>query len=257
MKLRYIYSACVVVETSDVTILSDPWFTPGEYGSWMHYPPLPDDPVDVIGKVDLIYVSHNHSDHYDPIFLRKYLKKYPQAQIIIAETEYKMLERRMIQDGFNPKVITNENFGQTKILITVNGGYDYEVDTAILIAHDNFSVANMNDNRIDKNQIELIKKHCPGGRPTVALLTYAGAGPYPQTYFFENDDERKKAEQSKHKQFLKVYSDFCDLLNPDYAMPFAGSYVLGGPLSKLSSSLPTPMINNILNFFCLSLLSIK
>ena len=234
MKLRYIYSACVVVETSDVTILSDPWFTPGEYGSWMHYPPLPDDPVDVIGKVDLIYVSHNHSDHYDPIFLRKYLKKYPQAQIIIAETEYKMLERRMIQDGFNPKVITNENFGQTKILITVNGGYDYEVDTAILIAHDNFSVANMNDNRIDKNQIELIKKHCPGGRPTVALLTYAGAGPYPQTYFFENDDERKKAEQSKHKQFLKVYSDFCDLLNPDYAMPFAGSYVLGGPLSKLN-----------------------
>ena len=232
LKIRYIYSACVVVETPDVTIVSDPWFTPGEYGSWMHYPPLPSDPVDIIGEVDLIYISHLHSDHYDPLFLRKYFKKFPNAKLIISDTGHKMLEIRMIQDGFNPIVCNHKIVGDTKLYLTVNGGYDYEMDTALLIIHDKFSIANMNDNRIDKDQIDFIKKQCPDGRPTVALLTYAGAGPYPQTYFFENDDERKKAEKSKRDQFLKVYSDFCDILDPVRAMPFAGSYVLGGPLSK-------------------------
>ena len=235
LKIRYIFSACVVVETPDITIVSDPWFTSGEYGSWVHYPPLPDDPVDIIGKVDLIYVSHLHSDHYDPLFLRKYFKKFPDAKLIISDTGHKMLERRMIQDGFDPIVCKNQTFGETKLYFTVNGGYDYEMDTAILIVHGKYSIANMNDNRIDQEQIDYIKKQCPDGRPTVALLTYAGAGPYPQTYYFENDDDRKKAEKSKREQFLKVYSDFCKLLDPIRAMPFAGSYVLGGPLSKYNS----------------------
>lgn len=31
MRVRYIYSASVVVETLDVRVLSDPWFTPGTY----------------------------------------------------------------------------------------------------------------------------------------------------------------------------------------------------------------------------------
>ena len=159
MKIRYIFSACVVVETPDIKIVSDPWFTPGEYGSWMHYPPLPDDPVDIIGKVDLIYVSHLHSDHYDPLFLRKYFKKFPDAKLIISDTGHKMLERRMIQDGFNPIVCKTQTFGDTKFYFTVNGGYDYEMDTAMLIVHGKYSIANMNDNRIDDINATIL----PGG----------------------------------------------------------------------------------------------
>jgi len=234
VKFRYIYSASVVVETPDLTILSDPWFTPAEYGSWYHYPPLPNDPVEIIGKVDLIYISHLHSDHYDPIFLNKYLNKYPETKIIISETKHKMLEHRMKLDGFDPLVISNKIFGNTKIILTVNGDDEIEGDTGCLIVYDNLSIANMNDCGIDQNQIDIIKQNCPNGYPTVALLTYAGAGPYPQTYHFKNSEERKTAEQKKHDQFLKMYSDYCELLNPTKAMPFAGSYVLGGPLSKLN-----------------------
>ena len=232
MKLRYIYSACVVVETPNVTVLSDPWFTPGEYGSWYHYPPLPRDPVEVIGKVDLIYISHLHSDHYDPLFLRRYLKKFPDTRIIISETRHKMLEHRMLLDGFKPNVFSDETFDETRIILTVNGDDEIEGDTGCLIIHKDLSVANMNDCGIDQKQINFIRKNCPNGHPTVALLTYAGAGPYPQTYYFENSEERKIAEKRKHDQFLKMYSDYCELLKPERAMPFAGSYVLGGPLSK-------------------------
>ena len=109
---------------------------------------------------------------------------------------------------------------------------EIEGDTGCLIIHKDLSVANMNDCGIDQKQINFIRKNCPNGHPTVALLTYAGAGPYPQTYYFENSEERKIAEKRKHDQFLKMYSDYCELLKPERAMPFAGSYVLGGPLSK-------------------------
>ena len=234
VKLRYIYSASVVVETPDLTILSDPWFTPAEYGSWYHYPPLPKDPIEIIGKVDLIYISHLHSDHYDPLFLRKYLRKYPDTKIIISETKHKMLENRMELDGFSPLVFSEKTFGKTRIILTINGDDYIEGDTGCLIIHENLSIANMNDCGIDQNQIDLIRKNCPNGHPTVALLSYAGAGPYPQTYYFENTEERKIAEKKKHDQFLKMYDDYCLLLEPDRAMPFAGSYVLGGPLSKFN-----------------------
>ena len=41
MKIRYIKSACVTIETKGVKILTDPWLVDGEYyGSWCHYPKL-------------------------------------------------------------------------------------------------------------------------------------------------------------------------------------------------------------------------
>ena len=73
MKLRYIYSACVLIETDKVKVLCDPWFTQGiYYGSWFQYPPLPKNPVEIIGKVDAIYISHVHEDHFDKVFLKNY-----------------------------------------------------------------------------------------------------------------------------------------------------------------------------------------
>ncbi len=85
MKVRYIYSACIVIETEDVAVLCDPWFTPGaDGGSWAQYPPLVGDPIDVIGPMDVIYISHTHSDHYDPIFLRRYLARFSDAELLIT-----------------------------------------------------------------------------------------------------------------------------------------------------------------------------
>ncbi len=32
IKVSYIYSACIIIETEDFKILCDPWFTEGIYG---------------------------------------------------------------------------------------------------------------------------------------------------------------------------------------------------------------------------------
>ncbi len=235
MKLRYIYSACVTIETPTVRILCDPWFTPGaDGGSWLQYPPLARPAVDVIGPTDLVYISHIHSDHYDPLFLRTYLQRYPKAQIVVGESKLKLLEKRMHLDGFTPQVVSSRNYGGTTLAIFPNRSDPLDHDTALLVTHGEQAIANMNDNHIDEGQIKAIREACPTGRPDLALLPYCGAGPYPQTYRFDNDAQRDAAVARKQAQFLGYYQRYVELLNPVRAMPFAGTYVLGGPLARLN-----------------------
>ena len=45
MKVSYLSSAAVLVETGDASLLCDPWLVDGAfYGSWCHYPPLSSEP---------------------------------------------------------------------------------------------------------------------------------------------------------------------------------------------------------------------
>ena len=94
MKVKYIYSACLEVETQDLTILMDPWFTDGIYdGSWYQFPKI--DPFDYITKPDVIYISHIHPDHYDPKFLQKLFKKFGEIPIYIPDLKSNLSEREI------------------------------------------------------------------------------------------------------------------------------------------------------------------
>ena len=235
MKIRYIYSACIVIETEDVSVLCDPWFTPGaDGGSWAQYPPLDGDPIDVIGLTDVIYISHTHSDHYDPIFLRRYLEKFPNAELLITTEKLAFLEMRMKADGFTPTVAKSKTYGETILSLVPNYSEPFDHDTALVVVRGDQSVANMNDNHFDPKQIAEVKRLCPGGRPDFAALAYTGAGPFPQTYHFDDPEDRKGAEQRKMHQFLSIYESFVDALDPKIAFPFAGTYFLMGPLSELN-----------------------
>jgi UDP-MurNAc hydroxylase len=236
MLVRYVYSACVVVETEDVKILCDPWFTPGAYdGSWYQYPPLPKTPAEVIGEVDYIYVSHIHPDHYDRAFLKEYLDFYPKTRIIIGETSPPHLSHKMRVDGFEHQVLSSMQIGDTKIHVLPNHAYENDnIDTALVVTRQDLSVVNLNDNPFDRQQVDQILQVCPGHTPTFALLPYCGAGPYPQTYEFESAEDLVVAGVKKQEQFLRLYAQYLSCLQPIRAMPFAGKYFLAGPLSILN-----------------------
>ena len=70
-------------------------------------------PLKNLGNCDYIYISHIHPDHYDPIFLKKYINRYGEKKIIIQKRDPNFLLKKMIRDGFNPietEVIENEYF---------------------------------------------------------------------------------------------------------------------------------------------------
>src|SRR3990167_6539463 len=75
MKLTHYHNACVKVETSTKSILCDPWFSSAYYGTWKPARKF-DNPIQTIGPVEYIWISHIHPDHYDPEFLLQYQSVY-------------------------------------------------------------------------------------------------------------------------------------------------------------------------------------
>ena len=229
IKVTYYYSACVAITTPDVSILCDPWFTDGIYdGSWYQYPKVKD-PIELIGKHDLIYISHIHPDHYDPVFLKKYLERYPDAKIIIAEGVF--LDKKMRADGipFNQQCAyasTSDIF-----IIKNESGSLSDIDTTLIVRYKDHQVVNMNDNPYCQKQIDRIKEFAP--KIDIALLGHTGAGPYPQTYYTDKETLKQKAEEKK-QLFFDRYKKMADALDAKVNIPFAGQYILGGHLTRLN-----------------------
>lgn len=240
IKVKYVYSACIVTTTKDLKILHDPWFTEGIFdGSWFQFPPV-DDPLKSIGDVDLIYVSHLHQDHYDPRFLQNYFSRYGRKEIIIANHNPNYLKKLIEEDGFDAKVISNPMIvGDTTIEIIPHLTGDInDIDSAITIAtkdeNKTHYLVNTNDVIFDEEYVIKFKNSLK--YPVDILLCgYTGAGPYPQTYFDLDDPELVKEAHYKKKKFLLRYKLLVSTINAKINIPFAGKYILGGKLAKLNN----------------------
>jgi UDP-MurNAc hydroxylase len=235
IRVTYYYSACVAIETPDFRIVCDPWFTDGAYdGSWFQFPKL-ERPLEKLGQADFIYVSHIHPDHYDPVFLRQYLERYPGTRILIARFLHPHLHRKMLGDGFEPEALNELGRGDSNLHIIPNEAEDSpdpsDIDSALVVRWQQHAVVNMNDNVFNAEQIAKIVTLCP--QPQLALLGYTGAGPYPQTYH-EPGKQLHALAEAKKQQFFQRYRELRDALRPQIAVPFAGKYLLGGKLAELN-----------------------
>lgn len=235
IRVTYLYSACVRIDTPDVRVLCDPWFTEGAYdGSWYQFPRLLA-PLQKVGEADLVYVSHIHPDHYDPAFLHQYLARHPGAKLAIADFQHNHLLEKMRRDGFDPLVASRIDRGHTQLHLVPNEhpseADPNDVDSALVVRHGLHGVVNMNDNALNREHVARIRELCPN--PDIALLGYTGAGSYPQTYYDDPKRLRGLAD-AKKRQFFERYRQMRDALAPKLAIPFASKYVLAGKLADLN-----------------------
>jgi len=238
IKVKYIYSACVVISTVDIKILCDPWFTDGIYdGSWFQYPKIKD-PINNIGDVDAIYVSHIHPDHYDSQFLKQYFQRFGNKKIFIADHRPNHLARKMRADGIVPTILGEEFLiGNTTIRIIPHiTGSVSDIDSALIVNYNSVEklhcVLNANDIIFDQAMRERIKN--VAGDVDILLCGYTGAGPYPQTYFDIDDVELIKEAEKKKFSFFERYRLLVNCIDAKVNIPFAGKYVLGGNLCHLN-----------------------
>ena len=147
MKVQYISSACLQIETSDTSILTDPWFSQGIFvGSWFSFPRI--DPFDYIKEPDYIYISHIHPDHYDPDFIHQLFERFGKKPILIPDMEKNYLFYKGKSDGLDLTPIRSFKTGNTSLFIEENDtGSISDIDSA-LIVHDDLShqsLLNLND----------------------------------------------------------------------------------------------------------------
>jgi UDP-MurNAc hydroxylase len=264
MKVTHLQSSTQVIHLGDVKVLTDPWLTSGEYyGSWYHYPPFGDENIASLAY-DYIYVSHIHPDHLStetfkrlphkkPVLIHKYASNFVKRKLEMLDFEVIECEHAApfefsnggsitiyAADDCNPELCglfmgcapVEKRFGTTQI------------DTLAVFQHENQVIINTNDcpfglakDTIKKNKLDQLSVD-------LLLVGYAGAGPFPQCFEFDDEQQKRTAATAKEKQFLTQAVEYIELLKPRAYAPFAGTYILGSRLSELTEFRGVPSIEN-------------
>ncbi len=250
MEVTNIASSTVIISSNGFNILCDPWLFDGEYyGSWYHYPPL-DIRDSVFNAIDYIYLSHIHPDHFSRQTFSYLDKKIP---VLIHRYETPFLRRNLELMGFSvfeldngSRFSFNENFF-IEIYAADNCNPELcgkffgcgvleakfgstQIDSLAVFGDQDHTILNLNDCpfELTKDTINFVKNKY--NKVDLLLVGYAGAGPFPQCFNLDEED-LQVAAFNKQKSFINQAKDFINLVKPNYYMPFAGTYVLGGKLA--------------------------
>lgn len=86
LTIAFLAHACAEIRCGDRTILTDPWLEGPAFtrGWWLSQPPPADWP-DRLAAADLVYISHNHSDHLHLGTLTRLARDNPDVAVVVPD----------------------------------------------------------------------------------------------------------------------------------------------------------------------------
>lgn len=255
LTFKFIANACGIFTGKNGTqILCDPWLIDGVFdGSWCHYPNVKTSFEDV-KDVDAIYISHLHPDHFD----ERHFNFDKEKVIIIMDHGPNFLLKKLISLGYQNliKIKDGETIVFKEFKLTMFAPFAKHnfhdsvignlIDSAILVSCDGVAALNANDNTPTVESAEMIRTKY--GPISLAMLNYNAAGPYPSC--FDNLTETEKI--SEHHRILERNFNhvkaILQVMKPEFVLPFAGAYVLGGDLYHKNKYLGTTTWDNCGNW---------
>lgn len=264
MRLQYIASACVLIEHAGVKVLCDPWLTDGIYGgAWYHCPSLTVTPED-FRDIDFLYLSHIHPDHCDVATL----ERLPRVPVFVGRYVEDFLGKRLRSMGFpvtvlHPDVAHAFTADFSLAIVPADdcnpelcgkwigceirnpaSRKSYQIDTLALFKAGDEAILNTNDCPFPLAQHAIRRlQSCPHWvRPSLLLVGYGGAGPWPQCF---PDDATPENAELKKQRGLAQMRQFVELVDPVRYLPFAGQYTLGGSLAHLNSLRGVPELEDL------------
>lgn len=268
MRLRHLASSSVVVESGDTKVLCDPWLRDGAYyGSWAHYPPVDVEP-EALADVDAIYISHIHPDHFHqetlerlnddvPVYIHDYRWEFLRKNIERLGFEVIELphdERVHLGGDLHLNVLASDDcdpeacgsyFGCGWWMDAVSGGHargdgSTQIDSMGVFDDGEHVIVNANDCRWPMSRQAAARVKESYDAIDLLLMQYSAANFYPQCMADYTPEQKRAAASSVIQELYGDAESFIRVFEPDYFMPFAGSYTLAGSLADLNDYLAVP-----------------
>ena len=232
MKVEYISHACLLIDTGDVRIVTDPWFAGPAYSQQWYVFPKPLN-TEAVESADVIAISHGHEDHFHPKTLRGLTNKsarvfYPYGWFGGAKEFIQSLGFANVIEAISWRKykLTNE----TSITYVANGH-----DNIMVIKSGDEVLVNVNDALHSEAHatIDFFIDEISRGWPRIDLLFcgFGGASYFPNMLHVQGKDDNAVGavrEQLFARNFCRVVAG----LKPRVAIPFAADFALLAPSER-------------------------
>ena len=243
-KITIVGSASLLIEWNDFNILTDPWIEGSAvFDSWINYPPS-DISISSLPKIDAIWISHEHSDHFNEHTLSLIDKS---TKIYVPDFDDCRLEKLVAKLGFyniismapgklfslsdkiNAVSFTSGSFWNDNILYLQLGG---------------FSILNVNDAGFNWNIPKII------GKVDMICSQFSPASGYPATWTHIDKSKKLKLMKERNLGILKMMKQIVDLCDADYLIPFANFNELYQPSHRNFVKIqPKNRLTTVLDYF--------
>ena len=223
VRIRFLGHNCFVVDDGETCVVTDPWFsTRGAFhGSWFQYPPNQHLAEEVIALADsrdlLVYVSHEHSDHFD----NEFLSRLPRGtRVCTARYTDRFLAGALADLGVDLiEVDDGATFTHGSAEVTI-----FRVESGI--ARDSAALISMGDVRfLDQNDCKMFDRLHELPRPvTHYAAQFSGASWYPVCFDLSTAERRRRAANLTANKIRNVGSALASL-TPSVYLPSAGPVV--------------------------------
>jgi len=234
VRVNFYGHACLKVWGERGAVLLDPWLArEGAFGSWFQFPensPLADE---ALRDVSDICISHHHNDHLDPISLRRACALNPSLTLHVPRypTPWFIRRARRLLGGVEERIVEHsawEPFSTAAgvVVFFVPEESPASVDSAIICRAEGRSLINLNDSRLNSDQLQRIR--ATAERADFLTLQGSGASEYPINYTYPPEEMRARSLRKRRDKF-DLCKEIIRLLQPERVLFFAGPPVFLDP----------------------------
>lgn len=251
MKITHLSNSFIKVATADLTVVCDPWVGFGNHGGWHSFPEYPlEHLVDFVADADLVYISHMHSDHFDPAFLaaagllakRFVIKRFDNG--VLARRLKGMGVAEVIElDAFQRHTERGVTLAIVPQMTSNSAGLDdevnYDLDTSLVLHDGRHTFFNQVDNPLSLDDLARVKAFIAEhfGEIDIACLMAGAAGEYPQCFI--GIDRGAEQDRLVADSLVKLREQV-RLLAPRCLFPAGGTYFIPGKFHVLNDRIAQP-----------------
>lgn len=257
MQVTHLSNSFITVATAGQRLVCDPWAGTANNGGWHSFPEFAPQALHAaVADATLVYISHLHSDHFDPEFLRA--ADLLDRHFVIKQFDDGVLRRRLQALGvqritelapftvatcsdLRPAIVPQMTSNSSGLVDAI----DYDMDTSLVVGDGALTFFNQVDNPLSLADLSEVKRFIDVefGTIDLACLVAGAAGEYPQCFL--GIDRAAEAQRIVAGALTQLQAQV-QLLQPRWVFPAGGTYFIPGTLHGLNAhTSPNPTTNSL------------